>query len=252
MGLTVRGALKSLLVVGGGSLSLIALVALVATFVLNPRASRERVHGAEVTSPGNNLPAFPWPPPRPTSFAEVPRRQLLGTATVATWGDVAGKLRGVVDNAGYPGYTWFLVPGGFALVLHIEQFDEHGQGKEPRWIASPSCRTFSFRCIAQTLFGATPGSYRVVAFVVARGPVTFDLGLPITIDRAKQLWAEGSATFPAELAGNQYSPDLSCLVLVYEFEQSGTQAHTVFKDASKLTALNHLRGSGIWLGLGGA
>ncbi|MGD1148418.1 MAG: hypothetical protein ABR961_10770 [Thermoanaerobaculaceae bacterium] len=211
-----------------------------------------RANEAERLAPPVELPAFPWPPPQPTSFMEVKRDLLVASGGPATWGDVASKLRAAADRAGYEGYTWFSVPNGFAFVLHVEQFDDRGHAKDPRWITQPSCGRFSFNCIIQALFTATPGSYRVLVFVVATGPVKVDLGTAMTIEWAREVWKEGSATFPSRFAGNAFSSDHSCLALVYEFEQTGRQQKAVFRGESALSALNHLTGSGFWAGLGGA
>ena len=199
-----------------------------------------------------DLPAFPWPPPQPTSLMEIQRSLLLAAGRPTTWGDVAGRLRGAAERAGYQDYTWFSVPNGFALVLHVEQFDDRGRAKDPRWITTPSCRPFSLTCITQALFTATPGSYRVLVFVVATGSITIDLKTTMTIEWARRVWKEGSATFPMRFAQNEFSADHSCLALIYEFEQAGVQQQATFRDASDLTALTHLKASGFWAGLGGA
>jgi hypothetical protein len=136
----------------------------------------------QIAKLSSDLPAFPWPPPQPTSFTEIKRDLLLTDGATTTWGDVAGKLRVAADRAGYQGYTWFSVPNGFALVLHVEQFDSLGHAKDPRWITEPHCGRFSLSCITQALFTATPGSYRVIVFIVATGPVKVDLGTAMTIE----------------------------------------------------------------------
>ncbi|HVN75416.1 MAG TPA: hypothetical protein VMT19_03800 [Thermoanaerobaculaceae bacterium] len=211
-----------------------------------------RANQAAIMVPPPEVPAFPWPPPQPTSFMEI-RRDLLLTATgPTTWGDVARRLRAAADHAGYQGYTWYSVPNGFAFVLHVEQFDESGRAKNPRWITEPSCGGFSLSCIVQALFTASPGSYRVLAFVVATGPVKIDLGTAMTIEWARQVWKAGSTTFPPRFEGNEFSDDHSCLVLVYEFKQTGQQQKAAFRGESTLTALNHLTGSGLLAALGGA
>lgn len=109
------------------------------------------------------IPAFPWPPPKPTSRAPL-ARNLLATEP-ANLGDVARHLEASLASVGYAEYSYYSVPNGFALATRMEQITPQGAPKpDPlRWSSAlPPQPVFSLADYMRALFIAPQGDYRVI------------------------------------------------------------------------------------------
>lgn len=209
-----------------------------------------------VASPESLLPAFPWPPPPPSSWEVIPRRllvQRLQPAAERTRGkarlhlrDLGALLAGALRHAGYE-HSYYAVPDGFALVARLERITPSGAPYPPRLRFDPSfhqLQSFSLEGYLQALFLAPPGYYRVIVFIVSATPFTAT-GKPVSADQATAWLEQGANVLPAPIGALPYSAAYACTAMVYEFEKRDTQSNPVELHPGRLTARVHLAASGI-------
>jgi hypothetical protein len=203
-------------------------------------------------SDDEGIPSFEWPPPTPSGRADVPRNLLIASGSVQRLDDVGSRLTIALGRAGYRELSYFAVPHGFALVTRLEQIDSDGTPKNGpnRWsvqFAAPL--VFSLREYLRALLTATPGYYRIVAFVVTDLPITSKATTTNFAVAKDWLWM-GSNRLPASIGILKYSESYSCTVLIYEFEQRSGEESVTMLTPSPVPADEHLRRARIWESLG--
>ena len=82
---------------------------------------------AQSTQSGPPLPAFPWPPPKPSTTASLTLGSLRQTTGPnRTFHDVDARISQALTTAGYDEKSYYGVPNGFAIVTRLEHMDVEG------------------------------------------------------------------------------------------------------------------------------
>jgi len=199
-----------------------------------------------------SIPIFPWPPPAPSTDQVLARNLLTSPIVPTTLSDVDSRLRTALSRAGYASRSYYAVPGGFALATRLERFDEDGRpaSEEMRWkVGGVPLPEFTLSTYLKALFGAQPGRFRVIVFVVSSTGFQA-VGASPTRTTAESWLAGGFNVLPRELGNLRYTSEVNCTALVYEFSKPPGGSATL-KAPSDLIAEKHLRGSGFLAALGG-
>jgi hypothetical protein len=194
------------------------------------------------------LPAMlPWPPPNPSDRVVLDRSLLADTnGPPTTLGGVSDRLESALTNAGYPGSSYWGVPGGFALVTKLEQTDRDGTPLAGRMRWQTSIATMKCFCLTQylnALLTAPPGFYRVLVFVVTTqefAPVREREPID-TIERWSQL---GLNDLPSGLRATPFTDEHEVTVLLYEFVKR-SDADRPESGPARISARDHLRAAGL-------
>ncbi len=190
------------------------------------------------------VPRFPWPPPRASASHAIPRHLVTSGAEQVLFQDVAAKLERVLDSAGYFERGWFAVPEGFALVSRIEQINADASSKTPpdRWsIDVASDKVFSLRSYLEALFRSQPGYFRVIVFIVSSHAVTEDPTVKVTREKALEWVSRGASSLPASLLKADFTDDHACSALIYEFEQLSADSTPKLREPSPHLGRDHLQ-----------
>jgi hypothetical protein len=203
----------------------------------------------EVT-PTAGIPDFPWPPPKPSAFANLTfgsLRESLGGEV--TFGDVNARISEALHDGKYGDHSYYGIPGGFAIATRLEQINEDGSPNySNRWsaeITPTGTKKFSLHDYLVALFTAPKGRYRVFVFMVTSNEVT-PSGTPVSQGTAKTWVVEGANKLPTNMKSILYTEDNSCTVYVYEFIQSGYSEQANQNIPSILTGEEHLQEAGLW------
>jgi len=196
---------------------------------------------------------FAWPPPKPSALAVLNLRTVRFTPMPTKLGDVAEALELAFDATGYDERCYYPIPGGFALVTRLEQFDNQGQPLEGtgRWSARIERReVFSILSYLKALFTADRGRFRVFTFVVASEQYIIGASatdeIEVTNNQLRDwLWG-GDATLPGYIADKRLTNKHTCTALVYEFEKASPDHAARLSSSSTLTGKQHLAGGGLW------
>jgi len=70
------------------------------------------------------VPSFPWPPPKYSTDTELPRSLFSHGDRPMTLREVSELLTAALDGADYPRYSFYTVPGGFALAAQLERIND--------------------------------------------------------------------------------------------------------------------------------
>jgi hypothetical protein len=177
----------------------------------------------------------------------------FGDAETTDLGSIARTLHDSLIRCGYGGPKYHLVPGGFALVSQLERIDYDGGpygGADRFRVDSTHLTHFNLKHYLRALLYGPPGRYRVFVFVVT--PESF-----VTPDEETSVadvegwYGSGLTTLPADVKARAVGRDLcNCMVLVYEFERDSETDEPRFVYPGRLTAVEHLRASGIAEGMG--
>jgi hypothetical protein len=185
-------------------------------------AAEEASETAEEASDGIDIPDFPWPPPRPSAFVEIPKKFF---STCEYLYDVEYLLTDALDLCGYSERSYFSVPNGFAIVTRMEQINLDASSKMPpeRWSVDPEVYSeFNLVSYLKAVFFANPGFFRVFTIIISDQPFHVSEE-SITEDEALDLLNDGLNTLPNELGSILRSDQTYCTVLIYEFEKPEDQ-----------------------------
>ena len=207
-------------------------------------------HGA----PEIALPNFPWPPAAPSEKMNLPHARIAaGLGARPSLAAVGGRLTGALQAAGYSEYSFFRVPGGFALVARLERFRLDGS-PEPQGLRflDPNAQTpFSLGAYVQHLFFAPEGFYRLIVFVVTDASFVASAPSPNS-DVATRWLRTGADTLPPSYDDLKFTNGHQVSALIYEFRKHG-QDPIATLEPGRLDARTHLLKSGLFAGLvGGA
>jgi hypothetical protein len=220
-----------------------------ARIVAKKKAKKANGGGAKTAIPN----FVPWPPPKPSAFATIPREFLVKSGTKTKVGDVADRLEKAFQQAGYGEKTWYAVPGGFALASRLEQFNPDGtpKGEPDRWSAQIKApEIFGLKDVMRTLFTPQEGRYRIIVFIVTNQ--SFSAADEAVSAKEAGGWVQkGAFQLPQNIREVNYTPKHSCVALIYEFDQSTRDNPAVFKAPSELQGETHLKKAKIWSALGG-
>jgi hypothetical protein len=157
-----------------------------------------------------------------------------------------------LEASGYIEKSYFFVPGGFALVTRLEQFNPDGTCKEhpPRWEVTPTkSGGFVVTKYITDLFKAKPGKYRVIVFVVTDQSFAQE-NRRVTSAEAREWLRDGANRLSLEIAIQPFSAEHACTALVYEFTRDENGPAAMLLSASStppgLPARIHLEKAKLW------
>ena len=192
-----------------------------------------------------SIPDFPWPPPRASARTLIPVSLLQSPGGQTLLFDVAARLQQAFNEAGYGELSWYSVPGGFAMVSRMEQFDRYGTplpDPDRFSIAIAQPRTLGERL--WEVIRARQGRFRMIVLVVTSEPVRQG-ARRLSREEAMELFAEGADRVPEEIGREVFSSLYLCTALIYEFHQRTPDHNAEFVPSSRLDANIHLRQAGI-------
>jgi hypothetical protein len=194
------------------------------------------------------LPSFPWPPPQPSTRAELPRSLFLPSSSQQA---VADQLLRALERARYSEYSFYSAPGGFALVARLERIADDGTPlpEQLRFLGPAQAEPFSLNTYVQRLFFAPQGYYRQIVFVATDQPFAA-VGAALDATGASKLLAEGANRLPAALGSLPFTPGHGVSALVYEFRKGAADRDVSVLTPGRLTALDHLLRAGLLPALG--
>jgi hypothetical protein len=191
---------------------------------------------------------FPWPPPTATAKYLLPKRILSITDSVSL-GEVAALVRDALSRAGVEEYAVYSVKGdsGLAFVTRLERIDADGRPLPlpDRWPQelNSNIRAHSLPAYLKSLFVSSPGYYRMVAIVLAAGPVVAN-GPQLTAKQADALIG-GSQHVPPELM-SRFVSGLEATALIYQFRYDKGDAAPKLLAHTSIPPAEQLARSGYW------
>ena len=198
-----------------------------------------------------DLPAFPWPIPKPSSYL-ILRDNELANISKTSIGEMTDSLESVLGQAGYAEFKYYNLPMGIAMATQLERVDEQGKPfpMPERWDInniSASLDSFSLAQLVRVLVGAEPGYYRVLVFVVIDKNQVIVFDEPLENEAAVAALAnDGAITLPEDIREIPIADDFNLNVLVYEMARkraaTGAEIHR-----SGLSAKHHLATTNIQL-----
>lgn len=197
------------------------------------------------------IPEFPWPPPKASSFLVLPSKFLRKrVGEMKRLRDVDEEIRSALESCEYFGRSYYAVPDGFAIITQLEQINRNGtsKGLPDRWATEVQpLRRFSLVEYIRALITANRGFYRTIVFVISPHPFS-QIDASVSLGQTMAWLLEGSNVLPDTIAELEYSEAYECTALVYEFEKyPGEEAVT--KIPGHLTAKEHLDKAKIWKAL---
>ncbi|MGO9108200.1 MAG: hypothetical protein ACLP9L_03110 [Thermoguttaceae bacterium] len=197
------------------------------------------------------MPVFPWPPPKPSALALIPRQLLPTPAEKAApkLKHVAYQLERALDNAGYSERSYYAIPNGFALVSRLEQFKEDGSPEKPPARFDLEVRPqveFSLMWYLKALFTAQRGHFRLIVFAVTDVPFVSDQQRITSRDEAVRWLEAGMTKLPEQVGTKDFAPDYDLIALIYEFERPTPDHDFSLKVPSTLQGQTHLEKAGLW------
>ena len=195
-----------------------------------------------------NFPCFPFPAPKCSADADVDAY----FKTCKTLGDAEQKIRQALDATGFYSRKYFQVPGGFAVVTRMEQFNKDGSSKSEanRWKTRPvRDETFSISGYLSSFFTTEPGYFRLFAFIVTDVVVTTDQKRLLSREEATNWLNEGACRLPEAISSKPFGKNTGVTALVYEFRVPESNRQPVFAQPSDLDGITHLNKSRLLDGL---
>ena len=195
-----------------------------------------------------NFPRFPVPAPKWSADADVDDY----FKTCAKMSDAEQKIRQALDATGFYSRKYFQVPGGFAVVTRMEQFNKDGSSKSEanRWKTRPvRDETFSITGYLSSFFTTEPGYFRLFAFVVTDAVLTSDQKRQVSRDEASNWLNEGACRLPEVIGSKPFGKNTGVTALVYEFRVPESNRQPIFAQPSDLDGMTHLRQARILDGL---
>jgi hypothetical protein len=202
-------------------------------------------------TPDASIPAFDWPPPQPSAFVVLPSPLTLDPQQPAVLADIDRALVVALNETGYYDKAYFGVPGGFVLVTRLEQIEANGTPLKPpdRWnVKLKAMHEFSLRAYLQALFAATPGYYRIIAFIVTDVPFTSS-GTPVGREKAGEWLTQGANKLPASVSDQPVMKAHAVTAYIYEFEQPGHGQQAVLLINQGPQGQEHLQKAQLWVRL---
>jgi len=191
------------------------------------------------------MPRLPFPPAKGSAEANLDAH----FRRCKTFSDADGQLRKALDATGYYSRKYFAVPGGFALVTRMEQFNERTgapKREELRWKAKPvRDEEFSVSGYIRSLFSTEPGYFRVFVFIVTAEPFN-TRNTAVSKDAASAWLDEGLNKLPKAIGDLKYDPaNTNVTALIYEFRVKDTNSKGTLSTPSGLEGMQHLRAAKI-------
>lgn len=170
--------------------------------------------------PQQQLPHFPWPPPKASGMEVLPTLFLNDQVSLR---DVAQTIDAALATAGEHDIRFYSVPNGFAMTTRLKEIDEQGNV-----LADVDRGERDFLRYIRDLFWVPPGHYRMVVFVVTDQPFG-TTGTPMDSAQAESLMQRGFNDLSEAYSHMPYSMHYKTTALIYEFrkEERDEVAHIV-------------------------
>jgi hypothetical protein len=197
------------------------------------------------------MPDFPWPPPLPSAWEQIPTNLLLaGLGTAPTLKVVEQRLSNALDGAGYYQRGYFGAPGGFALITQMERFLPDGAPvADRRWTMPIAKSTFSLEAYVKELLFTDPGHFRIVVLIVTTKAIQ-PSDKPMSASGMFELAGSGAMSLGTAIGDLPFTDKHSCMALIYEFARVGSDAQVV--RPGTLLGRVHLERARIWTWLSSA
>ncbi|HMW79101.1 MAG TPA: hypothetical protein PKC78_01920 [Accumulibacter sp.] len=192
------------------------------------------------------IPRFTWPPPKASAEVSIPDKWVRSAAD-ATLLSVSDKLEKALRLAEYADWSYYAVPGGFALATHVEQIKPDGTplAGGDRWrTGTPSVANLSLLEFILALAHAPPGSYRAIVFIVTDAVWAQSPAAP-TGDEIAGWAGSGASGLPTAVGKLPYGPQHRVQALVYEFRK-GHAGPAALVLPSRVSGERHLYRGGLW------
>jgi len=167
----------------------------------------------------NNYPAFPFPPPKASTFEAIPKNLLINSNQKVSLGFViSNKLLPALANAGYE-YSFYCVKdSGISIVTRLEKINPDGtsKGNGERYLTETQSGHFGIFDYLKSLLIAKPGYYRVIVFIISPY-VIVQSNNQITKAQADSFFTAGADRPLARLLSYQFSDKYACTALIYQF-----------------------------------
>jgi hypothetical protein len=187
-----------------------------------------------------NFPRFPFPIPKASAEADLD--PYFGKCK--TLADADKKLRTALNATGYYTRRYLYVPGGFALVTRMEQFNKDGSCKNEtqRWSEQiVRCEGFDPLCYLNALVTTNPAYFRVLVFVVTP-QVLSNSSKPPGRDTATAWLDQGCNKLPSVIGDWPFQVGkTNVTALVYEFKVREGDRKAIQSTPSSLQGLTHLK-----------
>ncbi len=199
--------------------------------------------GCPSTNVSISMPQFPWPPPQ--CFIRKTLVNNLSTQNT-TFKQVDTRIQQSLDAKEYLQRSYFKIPGGFAIVTQLEQFDEGGYVKERcRWVDYPVQDFEGVWDYLTALVMPNPGHFRIFVFVVTNQPYTQNKRT-VSKEEATDWLFQGLNRLPTEVSKLEITPEHYLDALIYEFEAPVSTRKCAQKCPCLLDSQTHLIKSGLF------
>lgn len=191
--------------------------------------------------------------PKASSRTVLPREVMLKSNSLS---EVLEIFSQALRKAGYEQQGWYLANDEEIIVItELEQIREDGGSRidGKRWsleFSSPEISSIA-DFIKTLVQGATPGRYRSFIFLFSHNNrLANRRGIQsssITEINILRDWLRMGARVPVfQYLQTTISADFQCYVFIYEYERSPVDSSVTFVENSNISAVQHLKGAGIW------
>ncbi len=191
--------------------------------------------------------AFPFPPPPCFQQVALSAENFAG---FAKQGQVAQKIAQALAAKKYP-FRYLSVPGGFAMVTQIEQYQPDGSVKpgNDRWKELPVQENFALTLsYLKSLVYPRKAQLRIFVFLLSNQNFNAK-GDRVSKEVAKDWFNQAVNRLPKTIANAAFTSDHTVEMLVYEFEVPEANQRPRQNCPCHLPAGDHLKKSGLeaWL-----
>lgn len=176
-------------------------------------------------APDVDTPFIPWPPPRPSSLADVSAR----FTKAPTYGGFDRQIGLLLANKGYRQRFYFKVPGGFGMTTEVERIRPDGQPDKMRWSSTKVPARGSWVEYIKALFMGDTGRFRMFVFIVSDvEPMPSNVN--VQAYQVKDWTHTGRALLSRAASSASTSKDTRVWLLVYEFINSNSKDQALIAD----------------------
>ncbi len=198
--------------------------------------------GTPAAPQSEGLPDFPWPPPRWSARKDMTD---LARHHAQTLGALSDNLVTALNAAGYPEYSLYEAPGGFALAARLERTDEDGTPNgDFRFLSPDEEEPFDLTDYISALFFTPEGYYRQIVFVVTDEPFVAADDAP-TAAAAERILADGASALTLALREQPVTEATRVFALIYEFRKGAGPEDVAILTPGRLDGDTHMTRSGI-------
>lgn len=190
------------------------------------------------------LPSLQWPPPPPSAQLVISGSAFTPTDGRLLLGDVESGLTNALRQSDYE-YTYYRVPGGFAIVARLERILDDGTPIETRRFLPPEAdEDFGILQYIEQLFFAPEGYYRLFIFVISDQPFVAS-GAKLLSTQTTPLLRSGANDLHVEIRQSEFTPSHSITALIYEFRKDAHARDVQTLDPGRLSGQIHFEKAGL-------